>query len=184
MEIELCRKIGLHGETNTNFVHNVVMSELTLRPMTSNEFVTFRTREIRDHAMEQVHAGYWTEEEAEARSEKQIDLLLPQGFDTPEILLLIAENLDGNAIGHVWVALQPKPGSETRAWIYGIQIESEQRGNGYGRSLLLAAEQEIVRRGLGVIGLNVFGSNTIARNLYESAGYQVTSMHMQKELPS
>lgn len=160
------------------------MSELTLRPMTSNEFVTFRSREIRGHAMEQVRAGYWIEDEAEARSAKQIDSLLPQGINTPEMLLLIAENLDGIAIGYVWVALQPRPGSETRAWIYGIQIESEQRGNGYGRALLLAAEREIVQRGIGVIGLNVFGLNTVARNLYESAGYQVTLMHMQKELPS
>lgn len=133
--------------------------------------------------MEQVRAGYWTEDEAEARSAKQTDSLLPQGIDTPGMLLLIAENLDGIAIGHVWVALQPRPGSGTGAWIYSIQIESEQRGNGYGRALLFAAEQEIVRRGIGVIGLNVFGSNKVARNLYESAGYQVTSMHMQKELP-
>lgn len=77
MEIELWRKIGLHAVTNTTFGHNVIMSELTLRPMTSSEFDAF-----------------------------------------------------------------------------------------------------------GVIGLNVFGSNTLARNLYEAAGYQVTSMHMQKELPN
>ena len=160
------------------------MNELTLRKMTSSEFDIFRSREIHEYAMQQVRVGYWTEEEAEACSVKQIDSLLPEGIDTTEMLLLIAENVDGIAIGHVWVALQSRPGSATSAWIYGIQIESEERGNGYGRALLLAAEQEIVQRGIGVIGLNVFGPNKVARNLYESAGYQVTSMHMQKELPN
>ena len=46
MEIELWQKIVLHGVTNTTFGHNVVLSELTLRPMTPSEFVTFRTHEI------------------------------------------------------------------------------------------------------------------------------------------
>ena len=48
MEIELWQKIVLHGVTNTTFGHNVVMSELTLRPMTPNEFDIFRFREIRE----------------------------------------------------------------------------------------------------------------------------------------
>lgn len=85
------------------------MSELTLRPMTSSEFDTFRSREIREYAIAQVNAGY-------------------------------------------------------------------------GRSLLRAVEQEIIRRGIGVIGLNVFGSNMVARNLYETAGYQINSMHLRKKL--
>jgi len=45
-----------------------------------------------------------------------------------------------------------------------------------------AIEQEITRRGIGVIGLNVFGSNMVARNLYETAGYQINSMHLRKKL--
>jgi hypothetical protein len=32
------------------------------------------------------------------------------------------------------------------------------------------------------IGLNVFGPNTVARTLYESAGYQVASLQMHKAL--
>lgn len=34
----------------------------------------------------------------------------------------------------------------------------------------------------GYAGLNVFGTNTVARRLYESSGYQITSMNMRKEL--
>jgi ribosomal protein S18 acetylase RimI-like enzyme len=36
---------------------------------------------------------------------------------------------------------------------------------------------------VGTIGLNVFGPNTAARNLYESAGYEIASLQMHKELP-
>ena len=32
------------------------------------------------------------------------------------------------------------------------------------------------------IGLNVFGPNTVARNLYESAGYEVATLQMHKQL--
>ena len=156
------------------------MSELTLRPMTSSEFDTFRSREIHEHAIAQVNAGYWTSNEAETRSADQIDSLLSQGIKTPSMLVFIAENNEGVAIGDVWVALQSGP--DNGAWIYSIYVDSEQRGNGYGRSLLRAVEQEITRRGIGVIGLNVFGSNMVARNLYETAGYQINSMHLRKKL--
>jgi GNAT superfamily N-acetyltransferase len=56
------------------------------------------------------------------------------------------------------------------------------QGKGYGRALLQAAEQQAARHGSKAIGLNVFGTNTVARRLYESSGYQITSMNMRKEL--
>lgn len=159
------------------------MDKLTVRPMTSTEFDAFRSRTDREYAAEQVLAGNWTAEEAETRSAKLTDELLPQGVETPKMLLLTAEISDGVVIGHVWVALERQPGSSVGAWIYEFEIDSDQRGKGYGRDLLRAAELETVRHGVNAIGLNVFGPNVIARNLYESAGYQVTSIHMHKELP-
>ncbi len=155
-----------------------------MRPMTSTEFEAFRSRTDREYAAEQVLAGNWTAEEADALSAKLTDELLPQGVDTPRMLLLTAEIPSGVVVGHVWVALDPQPGSSVGAWIYEFEIHFDQRGKGYGRDLLRAAELETVRHGVRAIGLNVFGPNAIARNLYESAGYQVTSTRMHKELPS
>lgn len=86
-------------------------------------------------------------------------------------------------IGHVWVTLQRQHGSGGGAWIYDIEVEPEQRGKGFGRALLMAAEEETARHGISKIGLNVFGSNMIARSLYESAGYEVSSTQMTKKLP-
>ncbi len=83
-------------------------------------------------------------------------------------------------MGVVWVALdRPRTGE---AWIYDIEVNPEHRGKGYGRALLQAAEEEAAQHGSKAIGLNVFGTNTVARQLYESAGYQITALNMRKEL--
>lgn len=159
------------------------MDKMTVRSMTSAEFDTFRSRTDREYAAEQVLAGNWSAEEAEVLSAKLTDDLLPQGVETPGMLLLTAEISDGVVVGHVWVALERQPGSSVGAWIYEFEIDPLHRGKGYGRDLLRAAELETVKRGITAIGLNVFGSNVIARNLYESAGYRVTSARMHKDLP-
>jgi ribosomal protein S18 acetylase RimI-like enzyme len=96
------------------------------------------------------------------------------------MLMLAAENGNGEQVGQVWIALnRPGPGS---AWIFDIEISPGHRGRGYGRALLQAAEEQARQHGASAIGLNVFGANTVARNLYESSGYQATSLVMRKPL--
>ena len=157
------------------------MDNLVVRPMTPGEFEVLRARLVREYAAAHVRAGNWSEDEAEARAAEQTDELLPQGVDTPGMLLLVAEAPEGEPIGHLWVGLERHPGFP-RAWIYSIEIAPARRGQGYGRALLLAAERETARRGVKAIGLNVFGSNTVARKLYESAGYEIASLKMHKVL--
>jgi hypothetical protein len=41
-----------------------------------------------------------------------------------------------------------------------------------------------MRHGVDSIGLNVFGTNMVARSLYDSAGYTVSAMQMKKVLRS
>jgi ribosomal protein S18 acetylase RimI-like enzyme len=57
-----------------------------------------------------------------------------------------------------------------------------QRGKGYGRALLRAAEEQAAQQGIDTIGLNVFGSNAVARELYQSSGYETASLHLRKQL--
>ena len=122
------------------------MGNLVVRPMTSAEFEAFRSRLVREYAAEHVRAGNWTADEAEARSAEQTAELLPQGVETPGMLLLMAETAGGEPVGHLWVALERRRGFPG-AWIYAIEIAPDQRGKGYGRALLLAAEQATARRG-------------------------------------
>ena len=45
-----------------------------------------------------------------------------------------------------------------------------------------AAEQELARRGVTRMALNVFAANTAAIQLYESLGYRVTAQQMAKQI--
>jgi ribosomal protein S18 acetylase RimI-like enzyme len=153
-----------------------------MRPMTSAEFDSIVPRLIREYAAENVAVGNWTPEEAEQRASRQTEQLLPQGVDTPGVLMLMAEKTAGEAVGFVWLALEREPGAAGGAWIYDIEIFPACRGQGLGRALLAAAEAAAAEHGIGSIGLNVSGRNTTARSLYESAGYRITTMQLNKEL--
>lgn len=158
------------------------MTELQMRPMTAAEFAAYRARAIRDYAAEHIRAGNWSPNQAEELAAKETDDLLPDGVDTSGMLLLAAETASAGLIGIVWVELRHR--QTTGAWIYDIEIVPEQRGRGYGRSLLRAAEREVEKQGVKSIALNVFSGNAVARNLYESSGYEITSLFMRKKLDS
>jgi len=158
------------------------MEEIRTRPMTSMEFDSLRERLIREYAAEHVAAGNWTPQTAEDRAAEETDRLLPQGVNTPGVRILMAETPDGDPVGFLWLALERQPGAGGGAWIYDIGILPERRGRGFGRALLAAAESEAAAHGVDSVSLNVFGSNLIARNLYESAGYGISSMQLQKKL--
>jgi ribosomal protein S18 acetylase RimI-like enzyme len=148
--------------------------------MTSSEFDTFCGRMIREYARENVRAGTWNVDEAEVRSAQRLEELLPDGIYTAGMLILTAV-ANADPVGDVWMALDHGLGTGGGdAWIYYIEIRPEQRGKGYGRALLRAAEQEVARRGAKTIGLNVFWDNAAARSLYASAGYETISAYMRK----
>jgi ribosomal protein S18 acetylase RimI-like enzyme len=156
------------------------MTDLRLRPATDAEFGAWRARHNAQYAAEKVAAGDWTAGEADSLAAEQTDHLLPEGPRTPGMLVLTSETPEGEPVGMAWVALdRDRPGA---AWIYHIEVSSGQRGKGYGRALLRAAEQYSARHGATEIGLNVFGPNTVARRLYESSGYEITAINMRKQL--
>ena len=158
------------------------MDELTLRPMTDAEYDAFYSKLIKEYATDNIEAGNWTVENAVELSRNATEQLLPLGRDTPRVLLLSAENSDGEYVGYVWVGLDRGGVSSAGAWIYDIEINESHRGKGYGRALLQAAEKETLKNGVNKLGLNVFGSNKVARKLYESAGYDTTQLQMSKNL--
>lgn len=145
------------------------MPEIRLRPMTGDEFARDRSRLVTGYAAEHVGAGDWRPEEAEALAAEETDRLLPGGADSPGMLLRAAETADGKPAGIIWIALEHRSGSAEGGWIYG-------------RALLAAGEQEAARHGVEALGLNVFGSNAVARRLYESSGYEISTLQMRKRL--
>ena len=67
-------------------------------------------------------------------------------------------------------------------FVYDIRIDEGQRGRGYGRAAMIAAEAEAARRGIDRMALNVFGGNKRARSLYHSLGYTERAVTMDKTL--
>jgi ribosomal protein S18 acetylase RimI-like enzyme len=154
---------------------------LSVRPMTVEEFGLFRAALISDYAADHVRAGNWAADQSQELAAGQIDGLLPEGPETPGMLVLTALSAAGDAVGHLWVGLE-RAEAGGGAWIFDIEVAAEQRGQGYGRALLAAAERETARHGGQALGLNVFGDNTVARSLYESSGYEIKTLQMRKEL--
>lgn len=150
--------------------------------MSEAEYEAFHSKLITEYARVNVEAGNWLESEAMVFSKNAVDKLLPQGRDTPRVLLLSADNAHGKYVGYIWIGLDRPGTSKSFAWIYDIEVTKEQRGKGYGRDLLRAGEQETLKHGITTLGLNVFGTNHVARNLYKSEGYSISQIAMSKEL--
>ncbi|MFJ2563799.1 GNAT family N-acetyltransferase [Streptomyces sp. NPDC087568] len=145
------------------------------RPMTPAEYGTWL-----EHG-KAAYARSWTDrgvpaDEAWAKSEDDHARLLPQGPDTPGMLISVLEH-EGTPVGTLWVAV-----TEERAFVYDVEADARFRGRGHGRSLMLLAETQALAAGRHVLGLNVFAGNTPAERLYESLGYRPVVRAVYKEL--
>jgi ribosomal protein S18 acetylase RimI-like enzyme len=90
---------------------------------------------------------------------------------------LVAE-ADGEVLGYL--RLQDKytfPEGDGVLSINGVAVAKEAQGRGIGSILLAAAAEEGTRRGARKITLNVHGTNTVARRLYERHGYILEGTH-------
>jgi ribosomal protein S18 acetylase RimI-like enzyme len=153
---------------------------IVLRPITAAELAA-RIPGLVDGYAQDIHGtGRVSADHARAEAQRELDELLPDGVDTPDTLLLVAEDA-GRPVGWIWLSL---PGANNRdaAWVYDIEVAQDERGKGYGRAIMRAAEAELVARGVPRLALNVFAHNTVARRLYESLGFEVTAQRMIKKL--
>lgn len=73
---------------------------------------------------------------------------------------------DGRLVGTVMVGHDGH-----RGWVYYLATASEVRGRGYGRALMLAAEEWIARRGIVKIQFMVRADNDAVCAFYEHLGY-------------
>jgi ribosomal protein S18 acetylase RimI-like enzyme len=159
------------------------MPEVTLRPMTAEEFLIYLPWAKAEYADEVMQNTGISAEAAACHSEDSFRDLVPEGVNTPGHQLLVATDPDtGERVGLLWLTTQ-RPRGTPAMWIYDIYVEEPLRGKGYGRRLLELAEEEARRAGLDRMELNVARDNEGARALYESMGYAEMSRQMYKELP-
>ncbi|MFV2085662.1 GNAT family N-acetyltransferase [Micromonospora sp. LOL_021] len=160
---------------------------VSLHPMTQNEYDVRIPALVAGYAGSLLRSGRATTATALAESRRQHAELLPDGLATERMLFLVARPAgaaDARPVGWIWVGLPDSGDLERPAWIYNIEVDTAQRGNGYGRAILAAVEPVLAARGVTRLGLNVFGDNLVARRLYESTGFTVTAQQMVKPIGS
>ncbi|MEU4679946.1 GNAT family N-acetyltransferase [Micromonospora sp. NPDC023737] len=160
---------------------------LTLALMTDEELATLLGPLQRSYAEDLTRHRGIPADAALDRAVTQTRDLLPAGAATEGVLLRIAR-VDGVQVGWIWVTLPGAAGASDaptgsgRAWIHNIEVDPEHRGRGYARRMIQLIEAELTGLGVTELGLNVFGSNTVAIGLYQSLGFQVAAQQMTKQL--
>lgn len=153
---------------------------LTLRPMTDNQFDSWRESSMRNYAQEFVDSGALAPADAERSAAADFERLLPDGLATAQHDLWTALD-DGEPVGVIWVFTKDRT-TGPELFIYELSVHEGKRRRGYGRAIMLTALDVYQRRGVVSVDLNVFGHNDPARALYDSLGFKVVSTSMKLTL--
>lgn len=152
---------------------------LALRPMSPDAIVDYFATTEREYVEALVRSG-----RPRAQAVEDAELSLNRAFRNGElvdghVVFSVVDQDDDRPVGVLWIGPRDDDGFW---WIYDIAIDEGARGRGFGRQTMLLAEDAVRERGGRSVGLNVFGDNTTARNLYDSLGYEPTSIQMRKPL--
>ncbi|WP_051797014.1 GNAT family N-acetyltransferase [Catenuloplanes japonicus] len=124
-----------------------------------------------------VLAGRWTPEEARSLSRAAIDAGLPE----PGRFFFTAED-DAGPVGAIYLGMAHPDGFfPGAAWVHDVVVFPSRRGQGLGRALMAAVEQEVLARGGTGLALNVMTANEPAMRLYAAAGYAAVTQTMIKQ---
>ena len=160
---------------------NAVEQRVTLRPMTDVETKAYIAQAMAGYADQLSEFGGRDRADARAKAETDLGRLFPDGQLTEGHRLRVAE-VDGKAVGRLWIAPDSPSWPVGTAYIYDIEVDESARGQGFGRDIMVAAEAEAGEMGCTSIALNVFGGNAPAIRLYQSLGFEVTSLQLRKPL--
>lgn len=151
------------------------MPEVSLQPMSEASYERWREQIWVLYLEELIRAGS-SPEAAKEDVERNLKATMPNGKLAEGNFVF--DVVHGNeTIGAVWLW------NDHNDWfIYDIDVTEEKRGQGLGRATMRAIEQHVKANGGDSIKLSVFGFNTVAKNLYDSEGYEVTRYAMKKTL--
>lgn len=153
-----------------------------LRPMTEDRFATFAAVSEAAFAADLVASGRYSDVDARAESSRQMGVELPDGLHSAGQELFTAQ-VDDAEVGVLWIGMRVRDG-RPHAFVLDIEVWADHRRHGYGRGIMLAAENEARRLGADSIGLHVFGFNDGAIRLYESLGYQRVEERFLLDVPA
>ncbi|MFG2847783.1 GNAT family N-acetyltransferase [Kitasatospora sp. NPDC048296] len=152
----------------------------TLRPLDAQHFPAWLERSRAEYAKDLVALGR-TSEDACRQADETMARSFPSGTPAPGHVVFDVVDDAGVTVGYLWIG--PDMSDDVGAWwIWDIVIDADKRGRGLGRMAMLLGEEYARAQGAHTLGLSVFGFNTGARGLYESLGYETTSVKMRKKL--
>jgi ribosomal protein S18 acetylase RimI-like enzyme len=159
-----------------------VTNELRLRPMTTEELPAYIARLEVEYAVELHESAGISLQAAKEESRQSTIESFPEGRVGPNEQVWVAEDATGSRVGVLWMAHREPGTPKEHAWIYDIEVDEARRGEGWGRKLLDLAEEQTRALGLTSLRLNVFGQNTIARELYRTQGFAESRVTMVKDV--
>lgn len=151
-----------------------------MQEMTNDELEQWITLSLQDYIEDRMRSGEQPEV-ARRTAETSFSNLFPAGRPKENHVVRKAVDAAGSIVGYLWIGPE-NDGPESAWWVWDIVVVEEHRSRGYGRQIMNMAEQESKMRAGETLGLHVFGFNKIARELYESMGYETTSIRMSKKL--
>lgn len=153
---------------------------ITLRPMSAERLPAWLEETNAVYIEELIAAGR-TREDAVRHAAKSMDVTFPDGTPAPGHAVFDVIDDAGDTVGYLWIG--PDTSDDPGAWwVWDIEVADAKRGHGYGRAAMLLGEEHARQHGARTLGLNVFGSNSVARGLYEKLGYETTQLQMRKRL--
>jgi ribosomal protein S18 acetylase RimI-like enzyme len=122
-----------------------------------------------DLALARIDADTWTSEVSPAPAR------LGDGFfernDPADVLVAV---VDGQVVGYATVRQwSPIPSHAHVLEINGLAVAPAHQGHGVGRALVQASVTRARQQGARKLTLRVLGTNTRARRLYESCGFEI-----------
>ena len=153
---------------------------VVLVPLTPERFPSWRERCLAEYEADLIAAGE-TREEAHHHASDALERAFPSDAPTPGNAVFDVVTGAGDIVGYLWVGLDSS-GDDSSWWVWDVVVEPAHRGKGYGRAAMRLAEDHARLKGARTLGLSVFGFNAAARGLYESVGYETTSVKMRKQL--
>ncbi len=148
----------------------VDLSSITYRAMRAEEFRAWVEREVAGYVHDITASGSATRDQAETQAAATYTEFIPQGLATPGHSFWVVES-DGALVATIWLGHAYRPGL---SFVYSVSTVPQARGRGFGRAAMLVGEDRALAAGDRSLGLNVFGHNTVAINLYTSLNYQVS----------
>jgi len=105
-------------------------------------------------------------------------------LNDPNLGIFIAEDMDGEFIGHVIAMLNFIESStgEPQGYIFDLSVKKEFQRMGIGINLMSVADEFCLKGGMKFIALNVTASNIPAVKFYENLGYEVERKRMIRPL--